>query len=69
MEAFMGNDRPRPDRPRVSSDPNRPAYDNPVGDKGDLVAGNNVVKRPRPTPDAKPQGHDSDKVLGQKPPR
>jgi hypothetical protein len=68
-EAFMGNDRPRPNRPRVSSDPNRPAYDNPVGDKGDLVAGNNVAKRPRRAPDAKPQGHDSDRTLGQKPPK
>lgn len=28
---------------RVSSDPNRPAYDNPVGNKGELVAGNNVL--------------------------
>jgi hypothetical protein len=65
----MENERARPNPPRVSGNPNRPAYDNPVGDKGDLVAGNNVVKGPRPTPDAKPQGHDSDKVLGQKPPR
>jgi hypothetical protein len=69
METFMENDRRRPNPPRVSGDPNRPAYDNPVGNKGDLVAGNNAVKRPRPTPDAKPQGHKSDKVLGQKPPR
>ena len=53
----------------VSSDPDRPAYDNPVGNKGDLVAGNNVLKRPRPVPPARPQGHDSDKTLGQKPPR
>lgn len=53
--------------PRVSSDPDKPAYDNPVGDKGELVAGNNV-KRRRRKPSAKPEGHPSDKVLGVKPP-
>jgi hypothetical protein len=50
------------------ADPNRPAYDNPSRNKGDLATGNNAVKRPRPTPSSKPQGHDSDKVLGKKPP-
>jgi hypothetical protein len=65
----METDRIKPDPARVSSDPDRPAYDNPVGNKGDLVAGNNVLKSPRPAPSAKPQGHDSDKTLGQKPPR
>jgi hypothetical protein len=68
-EAFMETDRIKPDRARVPSDPDRPAYDNPVGNKGELVAGNNVLKRPRPAPPVKPQGHDSDKTLGQKPPR
>jgi len=69
MEAFMETDRIKPDRDRVSSDPDRPAYDNPVGNKGELVAGHNVLKSPRPAPPARPQGHDSDKKLGQKPPR
>ena len=63
----METDRTKPGRVRVSSNPDRPAYDNPAGNKGDLVAGNNVLKRPRPAPPAKPQGHDSDKKLGRKP--
>jgi hypothetical protein len=67
-EVFMASDRKKPDSRRVSGDPNRPAYNNPVGNKGDLVAGNNRLKRPRPAPDLKPQGHASDKKLGQKPP-
>jgi hypothetical protein len=39
----MGSDSTTPDRPRVSIDANRPAYDNPVGDKGDLIAGDNAL--------------------------
>jgi hypothetical protein len=48
---------------------NRPAYDNPVGNKDTLAEGNNAVKRPRSKPTAQPQGHESDKVLGRKPPK
>jgi len=65
----MKNDRKKSDPHRDSADPNRPAYDNPVGNKGELVAGNNVVKRPRQVTPGGPQGHDSDKTLGQKPPQ
>jgi hypothetical protein len=53
----------------LSSNPKRPAYDNPVGNKGELAAGNNA-RRSRPEPASKaPQGHDSDKKLGRKPTR
>jgi hypothetical protein len=71
-------------RPGVTSDPSKPVYDNPVGNKGDLVAGNNVLidqADGRPGQDggrevAGEHGHrpgaprvpDSDKRLGQKPP-
>jgi hypothetical protein len=63
----MAGNRTEPDRANVRSDPNRPAYDNPSRNKGDLAVGNNVVKPPRPAPSSKPQGHASDKVLGNKP--
>ncbi len=64
----MPKDRTRPHRLPVSGDPNRPAYDNPVGNKGELAEGNNVRKE-RPRPSGEPQGHDSDKKLGQTPPK
>ena len=67
-EAFMSKDRARLDRLPASGDPNRPAYDNPVGNKGELAAGNNVLKERR-RPSAAPQGHESDQKLGQKPPK
>jgi hypothetical protein len=38
----MGSDSKRVDRPRTG-DANRPAYDNPVGNKGDLAAGDNAL--------------------------
>jgi hypothetical protein len=54
----------------MADDPNRPAYDNPVGNKGTLVEGNNARRSPRPKPSHDhPQGHESDKVLGRKPPK
>jgi len=53
----------------MADEPNRPAYDNPVGNKGELAEGNNAIKAPRQKPSAKPQGHESDKVLRQKPPK
>lgn len=53
----------------MADKPNRPAYDNPVGNKGTLAEGNNAKKEPRPKPSNKPEGHESDKVLGQKPPK
>jgi hypothetical protein len=65
----MANSRIKPEQPRVSSDPNRPAYDNPVGNKGELAAGNNVLPTPPRTPAMQPQGHESDKKLGRKPSR
>jgi hypothetical protein len=46
----------------------RPAYDNPVRNKGELAVGNNVREHPRPSPPDKPEGHASDKKLGQSPP-
>lgn len=51
---------------RGSADPNRPAYDNPARNKGDLAVGNNV-REERPRPPDSPEGHDSDKKLGQDP--
>jgi hypothetical protein len=69
MGPRMKNDRRKSGLSRDSANPHRPAYDNPVGNKGDLVAGNNVVKRPPRVTPGGPQGHDSDKKLGQKPPR
>lgn len=48
--------------------PQRPAYDNPVGNKGDLAAGNNVKAPLRTPPSDAPEGHKSDKTLGRKPP-
>jgi hypothetical protein len=62
----MSSDRTNSDRARVSGDPHRPAYDNPVGNKGELVAGNNVLPKQR-HPSAEPQGRKSDKKLGRKP--
>jgi len=62
---------------RNTSDPNRPAYDNPVGKKGRLVVGNNVPqpkrkparKASRPqSSDARRKKRDLDKKLGQQPP-
>jgi hypothetical protein len=53
----------------MADKPNRPAYDNPVGNKGSLAEGNNARKPPHPKPSDQPQGHESDKVLGQKPPK
>jgi hypothetical protein len=63
---------------RVSSDPSRPAYDNPTGNKGGLAAGGNRSReheadgRSRIGPVKKsalsrPVGHASDSKLGQKP--
>ena len=52
---------------RNTADPERPAYDNPVGDKGGLVEGNNVRKPKPPSPPNEPQGHASDRKLGRKP--
>jgi len=63
----MTDDRIRRPGPPVSSDPGKPAYDNPVGDKGDLAAGTNARQRKWPPPSPEPQGHPSDKVLGRKP--
>ena len=37
--------------------------------KGTLAEGNNAIKPPRPKPSNRPQGHESDKVLGRKPPK
>jgi hypothetical protein len=51
----------------MADEPNRPAYDNPVRNKGTLAEGNNAKKEPRPKPSNRPQGHESDKVLGRKP--
>ena len=51
----------------MADKPNRPAYDNPVRHKGTLAEGNNAIKPPRLKPSDRPQGHDSDKVLGRKP--
>jgi hypothetical protein len=53
----------------MADNPNRPAYDNPVRNKGTLTEGKNAIKPPRPKPSNRPQGHESDKVLGRKPPR
>jgi hypothetical protein len=53
----------------MADNPKRPAYDNPVRDKGKLAEGNNAIKPPRHKPSAQPQGHESDKVLGRKPPK
>jgi hypothetical protein len=53
----------------MADEPNRPAYDNPVGNKGELAEGNNAIKPPPHKPPAQPHGHESDKVLGQKPPK
>jgi hypothetical protein len=66
-------------RKHVSSDPSRPAYDNPTGNKGGLAAGNNRSRtreadgRSRTGPMKKsarsrPVAHASDGKLGQKPP-
>ena len=64
---------------RNTSDPAKPAYDNPTGDKGgltDLSHGGEPAtgqkekdeKRSRKHRSDRPVGHDSDKKLGQKPP-
>ena len=34
----------------MADKPNRPAYDNPVGNKGKLTEGNNAKKEPRSKP-------------------
>ncbi len=63
---------------RNTSDPTKPAYDNPTGDKGRLpdlshggapATGQNKkdAKRVSRRSD-RPIGHDSDKKLGEKPP-
>jgi hypothetical protein len=66
---IMKDDHTAPDAASARG-PNKPAYDNPVGNKGDLAVGPDSAKQPRPKPDATaPEGHDSDKVLGRKPPR
>ena len=53
----------------MADNPNQPAYDNPVRNKGKLAEGNNAVKPRRLKPSVRPQGHESDKVLGRKPPK
>jgi hypothetical protein len=45
----------------MADKPNRPAYDNPVHNKGKLAEGNNAIKVPRHKPSDQPQGHESDK--------
>lgn len=75
----MGSDREQ--RPGVTSDPKQPVYDNPVGKKGDLAAGNNATtdsakrqgagkreRRPHRMQAEAPNVPDSDKRVGQKPP-
>lgn len=66
----MATDRTTPEK-RSARDPAQPAYDNPVGDKGELAAGDNArPARDDAGPKTGPaQGHDSDQKLGQKPPR
>lgn len=65
---------------RNTRDPGKPAYDNPTGDKGGLTdlshggvpaAGQKEkdAKRARERRSNRPIGHDSDKKLGEKPPR
>jgi hypothetical protein len=62
-----------------TSDPGKPAYDNPANDKGTLpdlshggmpASGQNEkdAKRVREHRGDRPIGHDSDKKLGEKPP-
>jgi hypothetical protein len=62
---FMATKRTEREPVRNTSDPTKPAYDNPVGNKGEVVAEANARK---PPPRAKrrdaPIGHDSDKKLG-----
>lgn len=64
---------------RNTSDPTKPAYDNPTGDKGGLTdlshggepaAGQHKkdAQRVRERQSDERIGHDSDKKLGQKPP-
>ena len=64
---------------RNTSDPTKPAYDNPTRDKGGLTdlshggepaTGQNErdAERVRERRTDEPVGHDSDKKLGQKPP-
>jgi hypothetical protein len=66
-------------KPRNTSDPAKPAYDNPTGDKGDVTdlshggepaTGQNAkdAKRARDRRSDRPIGHDSDRKLGEKPP-
>lgn len=63
---------------RNTSDPSKPAYDNPTGDKGALTdlshggataTGQNAkdAERMRARRSDRAIGHDSDKKLGQKP--
>ena len=63
---------------RNTSDPSKPAYDNPTGDKGKLTdlshggdpgTGQNAndTKRMRKHRSGRAIGHDSDRKLGQKP--
>lgn len=65
---------------RNTSDPTKPAYDNPTGDKGAVTdlshggepaTGQNAkdTKRMRARRSDRAIGHDSDKKLGQKPPQ
>ena len=63
---------------RKTSDPHKPAYDNPTGDKGQLTdlshggapaTGQNEKDAKRARHADRPIGHDSDKKLGQKPPQ
>ena len=64
---------------RNTSDPTKPAYDNPTGNKGEVTdlshggepaAGQNEqdAKRVRERRSGRAIGHDSDKKLGEKPP-
>ena len=65
----MTSDDAEPDKTPDSRDPDRPAYDNPARNKGELAAGHNAPERPRPPPSSAPQGHPSDQKLGRKPAR
>jgi hypothetical protein len=66
----MTGDHQKPAKPPVPSDPERPAYDNPVGNKGELADGNNAPKpQRRASVSDAPQGHASDRKLGRKPAR
>jgi hypothetical protein len=53
----------------MADDPNRPAYDNSVHSKGKLAEGSDAIRVPRAKPSDQPEGHESEKVLGRKPPK